>query len=97
LTVAAAAAAVVVVDVLTEEDAEEVNGCLFVVIAMSSMIHVEVEVEVRVDIVEARSILSALLVWIRILHAPLLLLSRNLLLLLPHLHLHLQQHQQNMK
>jgi hypothetical protein len=93
LTVAAAAA-VVVVDVLTEEDAEEVNGCLFVVIAMSSMIHVEVEV--RVVIVEARSILSALLVWIRILHAPLLLLSRNLLLLLPHLHLHLQQHQQTM-
>jgi hypothetical protein len=84
-----AAAAVVVVDVLTEEDAGEVNGCLFVVIAMSSMIHVEV----HVDIAEARSILSALLVWIRILHTPLLILSRNLRLLLPHL----QQHQQNMK
>jgi hypothetical protein len=66
-----AAALLVVVDALTEEAAEEVSGCLFVVIEMSSMIHA--------DMVEARSILSALLVRIGI-H----LRGRNMLLLLPH-------------
>jgi hypothetical protein len=72
-----AAALLVVVDALTEEAAEEVSGCLFVVIETSSMIHAEVEV--HADMVEARSILSALLVRIGI-H----LRSRNRLLLLPH-------------
>ena len=85
----------VAVVVLTGEVAEEVSGCLFVVIAMSSMIHAEVEVEVGV--VEARCILSALLVQISILRAPLLLPSRNLLLLLQHQRLHLLQHQRHMK
>jgi hypothetical protein len=79
-----AAALLVVVDALTEEAAEEVSGCLFVVIETSSMIHAEVEV--RADMVEAKSILIALLVWIGI-----LLHSRNMLLLL--LHLYPLQHQ----
>jgi hypothetical protein len=78
------AVVVVVVDVLTGEVEVEVSGCLFVVIVMR--IITRAEVEVRADMVEARSILSALLVWIGI-----LLHSRNMLLLL--LHLHPLQHQ----
>jgi hypothetical protein len=84
-----AAALLVVVDALTEEAAEaaeEVSGCLFVVIEMSSMIHA--------DMVEARSILSALLVRIGI-H----LRGRNMLLLLMLLlpHQYPQQHQRHRK
>jgi hypothetical protein len=72
-----------VVDASKGEVEVEVSGCLFVVIVMRIITHVEVEVEVevRVDMVEGMSILSALLVWIGI-----LLRSRNMLLLLPHLH-----------
>jgi hypothetical protein len=70
-----------VVDASKGEVEVEVSGCLFVVIVMRIITHAEVEVEVRVDMVEGMSILSALLVWIGI-----LLRSRNMLLLLPHLH-----------
>jgi hypothetical protein len=74
----------VVVDALKGVVEVEVSGCLFVVIVMRIITHAEVEV--RMDMVEARSILSALLVWIGI-----LLRSHNRLLLLPHLSPH--QHQ----
>jgi hypothetical protein len=51
LTAAVVVVVVVVVDALTEEAAEEVSGCLFVVIVMRIITHVEVR---------------ALLVWIGI-------------------------------
>jgi hypothetical protein len=75
----------VVVDALIEEVAEEVSGCLFVVIATSRMLHADV------DVVEAKSILSTLFVRISILHGLLHLLSHNL----PNLHQH--QHQQRIR
>jgi hypothetical protein len=73
----------VVVDALIEEVAEEVSGCLFVVIATSRMLHADVDV----DVVEAKSILSTLFVRISILHGLLHLLSHNL----PNLHQHQQR------